>query len=105
MSNFDKLHLTKYAETADLKGRIVDLLDKIVTVLNDKVVKKEIECECENGEEICFDCLRFEAETILADDFQLDDLDEHSLEMYSDLFEHELDKQVAKVVTNYKENI
>lgn len=105
MKTFNNIPLSKNAEDAGFLDKITLLLNKIMQNLEKKLLNKEIKCECEKQETICFDCLRFEAETILADDFTLDDLDEHSLETYSDLFEHELDKQVAELVNNYKENV
>lgn len=103
MNKFANLPLSKTAEKAAFLNKITQLLSKITQNLQEKLLNKEIKCECDNGEEICFDCLRFEAETIMADDFTLDDVDEQGLEMYSDLFEHELDKQIAKIVTDHKE--
>jgi nicotinate-nucleotide pyrophosphorylase len=105
MNKFTNLPLTKPAEKTEFLDKITQILNKIVQKLQEKLLNKEIKCECANDEEICFDCLRFEAEIILADDFTLDNIDEQSLEMYSDLFEHELDKQVATIVTTHEENI
>jgi hypothetical protein len=105
MNKFINLPLTKTAEKTEFLDKITQLLNKIVQKLQEKLLNKEIKCECANDEEICFDCLRFEAETILADDFTLDNIDEQSLEMYSDLFEHELDRQIAAIVTTHEENI
>lgn len=105
MNKFANLPLTKSAEKTEFLNKITQILNEIVQNLQEKLLNKEIKCECANNEEICFDCLRFEAETILAEDFTLDDIDEQSLEMYSDLFEHELDKQIATIVTTHEETI
>lgn len=105
MNNFDSLELSKFAQNSAMNDKISQVLSEIMHNLHEKLLKKEIRCECENNQDLCFDCLRFEAETMLAEDFQIPEMSEIDLENYSNLLDHELDTQVAKIVTDHEEKI
>ena len=72
-------------------------LDQLHSQLITKIENNQLQCECEPPAPICFECLRNEAEIILADDFNVN-INEDNLENYANNFEDLLDKTIVSVL-------
>lgn len=103
--SFESLPLSYKLAQVGQKPDLCILLDSLFNVLNVRLKQGEVSCSCGKEDDGCFDCLRLEAEEILANELSLDGLEDEELEDFSDSFEKELDARIAKMVKLHKENV